>query len=298
MEPTGSARCLYNVADREWNPLLVFIWKVLFRISFGGFIVLQFIASALLLWGLSQIFPDDNSIAIGATAVLLLVSPFVIGAFSYFVFQRFTHVEYVLDESQRWLAERRERDARQIYLRNRVRRWVVWTPLVSVTLFCLFLDKTWPPASHLIYPRAGSLLGYRITVPLDWAIILSERDSGEYSFWWRVWAFRSRDLFRGSVPFLMGRRHTIAVSSIVFNTSRPQDNIQDPWRPGEKEPIGHRSFQLGNVPLKCEEFAVGEDQQFDIRCTTPRGDRSCTFLGSRQDALSFYRIVQGIKQAK
>ncbi len=74
---------------------------------------------------------------------------------SYFLFQRFTRAQYALAESERWLSERHKWDARQMRRRNRARRWVIWIPALSVLLFCLFLDETWPPVSHLFHPAAG-----------------------------------------------------------------------------------------------------------------------------------------------
>jgi hypothetical protein len=145
--------------DWKRNPWVVLLWKILFRVAFGGLILLQFVLLVLLLWALSLILPEDNRIVTGTFIVLTLISPFAIGAASHFAFQRFTRVEYILAESERWLADRSTKDVDQIRRCNRLRRWALWIPALSVLLFCLFLGDTWPPTSHLLTPTAGRLIG-------------------------------------------------------------------------------------------------------------------------------------------
>jgi hypothetical protein len=102
-EPTVCVGCLYYVLGK----LKTLAGKFVFRIAFAGLIFLQFVFVVLLLWGFSEIFSSENYLEVGIVAALVLLSPFLIGANSYFLFQRFTRVQYVLAESERWLAERR-----------------------------------------------------------------------------------------------------------------------------------------------------------------------------------------------
>jgi hypothetical protein len=119
----------------------------------------RFVVLGALVVVASELIPQDYYFLQVTLVTVFLLSPFAIGASSYFVFQRFTRVQYTLAESQRWVAERRNKDARRIQRRNRLRRWAVWIPASSVLLFCLFLDETWPPATHLLYPRSGRPVG-------------------------------------------------------------------------------------------------------------------------------------------
>ena len=275
--------------------------KIVFRLAFMGLILVQFVAVILLLWGLSEVISGDNYFEAGILAALLLLSPFLIGANSYFLFQRFTRVQYVLAESGRWLAERRKFGVHQIRTRNRIRHWVLWIPALSVLLCCLFLDETWPPASHLFYPAAGRLVGYNVSLPLTWAIGFREPCSNSHSCLSGVLAFRSRRVFRDSLEFLFGGRPLVSVSWITFKANPPRDKVSSPWRPEGQLPMGRRSFPIGDTLIGCEEFAAKPDQekeQLDIRCTTARDDLSCTFVGDRNDAATFYGVVERIQKTR
>jgi len=65
--------------------------------------------------------------------------------------------------------------------------------------------------------------------------------------------------------------------------------------------MGRRSFPIGDTLIGCEEFAAKPDQekeQLDIRCTTARDDLSCTFVGDRNDAATFYGVVERIQKTR
>jgi len=293
-EPTVNAGCLYLVLEK----LITLAGRIIFQIAFASLIFVQFVFVVLLLWGLSEIISGDNYFEVGILAILLLASPFLIGANSYFMFQRFTRAQYTLAESKRWLADRNKWNAHQIGRRNQIRRWIMWAPALSVLLFCLFLDETWPPTSHLFHPIAGRLAGYSVPVPLAWAIVLSEPDSNSHAYS-SVWAFRSRRVFRGSIEFFLGGRPSVSVSSMSFYGNPPSEDIQSPsWRRDSKLPIATRELPVGNTLLKCEEFALANEQQngqLEIRCTTQRRELT-GFTGNQNDSAAFYRTVQNIKK--
>ena len=135
---------------RKRNPWLALVEKVLFRVAFAGFILLEFVIFVLFLWGISKILPEDNNFFLGVFIVSVLISPFAVGAASYLVFQRLTRAQCVLAESERWLAERWEDDVSRIRQRRRLRRWAPWIPTAAVALACMFLDGTFALASHPI----------------------------------------------------------------------------------------------------------------------------------------------------
>jgi hypothetical protein len=156
-EPTVNAGCLYLVLEK----LITLAGRIIFQIAFASLIFVQFVFVVLLLWGLSEIISGDNYFEVGILAILLLASPFLIGANSYFMFQRFTRAQYTLAESKRWLADRNKWNAHQIGRRNQIRRWIMWAPALSVLLFCLFLDE------HGRLPRICFIqlpVGWRVTV--------------------------------------------------------------------------------------------------------------------------------------
>lgn len=276
--------------------LLTLFKKVVFRAAFGGFIVVEFVLFVLLLWAVSEIIPNPNYFLLGILIALILSGPFLIGACSYLVFQRMTRVEYVLSESERWLAERHEADARRIKRRNVLHRWAVWIPAISVMLFCLFLDQTWPPVSHLFHAGSGKLIGYRVSVPLKWTIVLSEPDSGIPLYRSYVWANRWRGMLRGTVGLFLGRTPSISISSMSFYGDRPQDGLPSFRASDREKSVSRRVFTIASEVLTCEEFATQGAQQVDIRCTTQRGSFFCTFNGDRKDSADFYGIVQRIKK--
>jgi hypothetical protein len=120
----------YFVALRKRNPWLELVEKVLFRVAFGGFILLEFVVYILFLmalsWLVSAIFkvaPEDNAFFLGSLIVLILIGPFAIGAFSYLIFQRLTGAQYELAEAERWLAERHKGNDRRTKRRKILKRW-------------------------------------------------------------------------------------------------------------------------------------------------------------------------------
>jgi hypothetical protein len=85
-----------------------------------------------------------------------------------------------------------------------------------------------------------------------------------------------------------------------FYGNPPSEDIQSPsWRRDSKLPIATRELPVGNTLLKCEEFALANEQQngqLEIRCTTQRRELTCYFTGNQNDSAAFYRTVQNIKK--
>ena len=284
------------MADRKPNRWIVLTEKIVFRIAFGLYIVAAMALTGAAVGVVGVIVPDDWSFLQGILIVLFCLTPFLNGAASYLVYRRFTRVEYVRAESGRWLAERSERNTNEICRRHRIHRTLLWVPLVLVLSFCLFLDWTWAPASHFCYPRSGNLIGYRLSIPLNWAIAISETDTGPNPFSSSVWAYRSQRLFRDAAAFMFGRKPSTSVSYLRCTGSAPSDDHTYTPELGSEKPISSRVFPIGNTSLACGEFASREPQQVNITCTTPRGDLYCYFGGDRDSAADFYRMAERIRK--
>ena len=111
---------------------LALIKEVLFRFAFGVCILIQLVLWALLLAGMSALFPSDSSFVIGLLILLLLLGPFAIGAANYFIYHRIVREEYTCTEAEKWLAQRRAGENSWVKRRKFLKRWAVWIPTVTV----------------------------------------------------------------------------------------------------------------------------------------------------------------------
>jgi hypothetical protein len=291
------------VAEQKPNPLLRLLNQALFRIAFGGFIVVQCVLFALLLWAVSEIVPEPNYFLLGILLVLVFAGPFLIGAFSYLVFRRITREEYLRAEADRWLAERHDANPSRIERLKRLRRWAVWIPALSVLLFCLFLDQTWPPLTHLLHPNYGRLGAYRVPLSLDWTVIFSEPDPGGRLDRSYVYANRWRGMLRSGIDEFVGRKPSMTSSSLSCVSSRSDEFNASSSSADHGRLVATRTYSTGNVPLTCEEFVsqdpgtAGESRV--ISCVTPKHDFYCTlYRGGEEEDSELYRMVQRIKKTK
>lgn len=287
------------MAEPKPNPLFTLIKKVLFRVAFGGFILLQLLLLALLIAGTSSLFGPDNFFVQGILAILLFSGLFAIGAGSYLVFERMTRVEYILTESERWLAERHDGDPRRTKRRKQLRRWAVWIPAVSVLLAVLFLDQTWAIASHLFHPGAGRLIGYRISVPLNWTVGFGM----PYLTKDQTWSFVSTQRIRGALgaaeDAYLGRKPGLVISEMAFygaSGRQVETNRHSPF--GNYDIlITSRTSTFGKETITCSDYAPHYEHENafrEISCLTPKGDFSCFFSGDETDVPQFYRTLQSV----
>jgi len=253
LEPSILLRCLYLVADRKRNPWFVLIEKMLFRVAFAGFMVVEFTVFVLLLWAASEIVPDPNYFLLGILIVLVLSGPFLIGACSYLVFQRMTRVEYLRAESERWLAERRHPDPRLLERRKTIKKWAVWIPTAIVILTWVFLDEAWSFASHVLYPHSGKLIGYQVSIPLTWTIpsYTFTTYDGEYAHSIVV-AERYRGLSRAWSSLSVGGRPSFSTSTMNFRSTPAGDPLTT--KPASTI-LSTGTLPFGNGTITCREEA-------------------------------------------
>lgn len=291
MEHTVSLRCLYSVADR----LLTLLKKIVFRAAFGVCILFQVVLLALLLAAISHFVPEDNFVVGGILVASFFIGQFVIGAASYLVFQRMTHVQYIAAASERWLAERREADNHWIKRRKTFKQWAVWIPTSTVILVCLFFDTTWALTSHLLHPGRGRLIGCEVPIPLTWTITYNDvriSGGGAQSI---VVAQRYRGLIRAGSGLYLGRRPPFSVSNMNFRSIPAGDPLAT--KPASTI-LSEGTLPFGNGIITCREEAPPRwmTEPRYIHCSTPTGNFSGNFSGNDEDAAEFYRVLMRVKR--
>jgi hypothetical protein len=279
--------------EQKPSPLFTLIKKVLFRVAFGGFIVLQVVSLALLLAATSSLFDSDNFLIQGSLGGLAFAALFLIGAGSYFVFRRITREDQLRSESEKWLAEHRHPNQLQLKRRRALKRWALWIPTVIVVVVCVFLDETWPFASHLLHPYSGRLGEYRVSIPLTWAIVFAygNEDDGNSV----LVTQRYRGLLRAGSGLYAGRRLPFPISTMGFRSTRAGDPIASKTN----TPIS-TALPFGNRVITCWEEPPPEWMIVKryIACATPEGDFSSWFGGSEDDTSDFYRTLESTKPTK
>lgn len=267
--------------------------KVLFRIAFAGLIFLQFVLLVLFLWGISKIVPEDYGLFSGILITLVLMSPFAIGANSYFLFQRITRVQYILSESEKWLTRRRECRQRTKH-RKILRRWALWIPTLTVVLLCVFMDYTWAFTSHLFHFGSGKLIGYEVSIPLTWSIAYSDARTSDNTFSIVV-AERYRGLIKAGSGLNLGRRPPFSVSNMSFRSAPAGDELAT--RPGS-EVISVQLVRFANDSIKCWEEVPPRWMTSGryIDCSTVTGNFSAGFSGTDEDVAEFYRVLRSAKR--
>ena len=224
---------------------------------------------------------------------------FAIGGGGYLVFQRMTRVEYILTESERWLAERHAADPRRSKRRKRLRRWAVWLPAVSVLLAVLFLDQTWAIASHLFHQGSGKLIGYRISVPLNWTVGFGMPYLTKDQTWSFVSAHRIKGALGAAQDAYLGRKPGLVISEMAFygaSGETVEANRHSPFGSYDTL-ISSRTSTFGKETITCSDYAHHYEHANgfrEISCHTPKGDFSCFFSGDETDVPQFYRTLQSV----
>jgi hypothetical protein len=285
---------LHLVAQRTCNPWFALIENILFRIAFGALILAQFIVFALVVTGITFLFPSYSAFSQRILLGLVLAGPFLIGVSSYLIFQRLTHIGYVLSESKKWLAERHHPNQHRVKTFRIIKKWAVWIPTIAVIVICIFFDEAWALTSHVLHPGRGRLIGYEVSIPLEWTIQYSDLGaSGNDTHDFLITA-RFRGLWKAANGLYTGRRPPFEASTMDFRTAAAGD-------PRATKPatavISEHTLLFGNGTILCREETPPHwmTEKRYIYCFTANGDFSANFSGSDEDAADFYRTVQSVK---
>ena len=269
------------------------VWKIVFRLAFGGFIVIEFVVWILLFLGFSNLFSGDSFVVEGILVSLFFLGLFAIGALSYFIFQRMTHAQYVLSESEKCRLRRGE-DYRRIKRRKILYRWAPWLPTLSVVLICIFMDYMLPVVSHLLHPGSGRMIEYEVSIPFTWTITSSgfQRSDNNFSI---VVAERYRGLIKSSYALYFGARPPFSVSNMSFRNIPDGDEFAT--RP-RSSVISAKVVRFANDDMKCWEEVPPRWMTSGryIDCSTPTGNFSAGFSGSDEDVAEFYRVLSAAKR--
>jgi hypothetical protein len=282
------------VANPKRNFWLALFKNVLFRLAFGGFILLELALFVLLLIGISKLLPEDNNFVLGVLITSVLISPFGIGALSYLIFQRLTRRQYVLAQSQSWLAERHQANRAWMKRRKILKKWALWIPTLTVILVCSFFDYTWPVATHLLHPGRGKLVGYEVPIPLSWSIAYSHigKDGDENSL---VVIERYRGLIKAGSGLYLGTRRPFSTSNINFR-SFPGGHPFSVEPPAKIISIRTLPFTKGTIECHDDVLPRWMTSGHYIRCSTPTGDFSGNFNGIDEDVPAFYQMLSSVKR--
>ena len=276
---------------RILDRLIRFIKTIIFCTAFTGYILVQVVLLALLLGAIQTIWLSD------LLFVLFFIGLVPIGAGSYIVSKRIARASEIRAEAERWLAERRHPNRCQVEKRKTIKKWALWIPTVAVLLACLFFDGLWALGSHLLHPGRGRLIGYEVSIPLNWTIRYSDLDTNGTGAHLIVVAERYRGLLRAGSGLYTGRRPPFSVSAMNFRST--PDGDRRATLPATTI-ISERAMPIGKRVIVCRE-EVPPYWMTSVRyinCSTANGDFSGHFNGSDEDALAFYRILASVKLTK
>ena len=256
-------------------------------IALGVLIQLAVVFLALFL------LPDQvaNQIAIP----ILLVSPFLIGTGSYFIYQRVIGQAAIRAEAERWLAQRslrsRQLDARIRWAKN----IAVWIPAIVVGGILLFLPETFGIVTQIFRPGPAKLIGYEVRFPIGWMVFFDNSilDS-EYSY---AKAFECKGPLRSGLRRAL--RFAPRSSTMSFSASRKR--IQAYPAAARGQTLAEHRVPLANEWLDCREYVLvrGEtDEDQDARavdCRNADGTFLASFYGDRGSIPTFYQTLATIR---
>jgi hypothetical protein len=287
-EPTVWVGCLYLV-----KRFLTFAGKISFRVAFGICILFQLILWALLLAAVAHFLPAENYFVERALGAITFIGMFAIGACNHFLFQRMTHAQYVVSESDKWLAQRRQPNSQWRKRRTILKRWALWIPTLTVILVCTFLDSSWAFATHLLHPGRGRLIGYEVRIPISWSIAYSDiGKQGDANT--IVVVERYHGLIKAGSSRFLGRQRPFATSNINF---RSFPGGERPDSEAATKIVSTRTLPFAKGTIECREYGLPRwmESGHYIRCFTPMGDFAATFDGADEDVAEFYRMLSSVK---
>lgn len=206
-------------------------------------------------------------------------------------------------EATRWLAERQSgTSAHDRRWRTRGIRIAVCIPILLTLPIFLFLPETWGMASHVRWPRAGMLAGYRFRVPATWYIFYNYSDADGRS---SAYGIAGRGIGFGGNPFDLDSLSSWSVGTKSVDGNERTD--YDRWPPKPDEIFGQRVIKIGGGTLTCVDYLPSYGGWAPPRshaATIAHVDCSgvgrlyANFDGPRYQLNEFYRVLDGISEVK
>lgn len=148
------------------------------------------------------------------------------------------------------------------------------------------------------HPGSGRLLGYRVSIPANWVVLIDEPDIGSSHAWSSVAAFHSKGVLAAGATAYWRREPPIANMSFY---SAPLGDRRTSFLPNDKI-ISTRTLPLGKGTITCSEYIPGwlreheDDDIQSIACATPQNDFYGWFDGDKASVTGFYRTLQNVRQ--
>jgi hypothetical protein len=228
---------------------------------------------------------------------LLLFLFFLIGVGGQYVFLRLIGKWTVREEADKFLIDR-AKGSRGGGWRRSATRWLVWMPAVAVLIVSLFLPETLALGSHIMHRGAGRLIGYQVSLPIDWLILLHDY---EPSHTWSV-------LIAAKVPGVLRSglscywRKTCPTSHMDFYGTHAGDSTF--YLPPDDTIASKRRLPFAHRNITCLEFVPWHVRGADnpplqsIKCFTPTKEFSATLGGDKSNIGGFYETLQRIKSTE
>ena len=225
---------------------------------------------------------------------ILLGATILIGAGSYFIYQRVMCTRSVRGEAERWLADRSRRTPQQRARLRRFKQIGIWIPTLLGTIFFLFAPEIFGVATHVLNPGPARLIGYEVSFPVTWIFIgASSNDS-------HTWAVAGAIDCRG--PLRGGRRRywplNPQASAVDVITSSSGSSI---FRRNPNTPVSVRSVRIGAEPALCREYPRYYDWEPTLRiveCSTLKEGISISFAGDKSNLDDFYHSLELIRKTR
>ena len=84
----------------------------------------------------------------------------------------------------------------------------------------LFFPETWAVVSHLSHPGSGRLLGYRVSIPANWVVLIDEPDIGSSHTWSSVAAFHSKGVLTSGRDCILAAGTAYSKHVVLFSPAR------------------------------------------------------------------------------
>src|SRR5262245_25521912 len=165
----------------------------------------------------------------------------------------------------------------------------------------MFLPETWGVLSHLARPRAGRLVGYRVSIPPTWVVQFArESHNGESSatgLAGRGWAFGGEPHVHSELPL---GSWSVWTEPFRRTDLSPYADFIDK----DRQIIATRAFRIGDEQLNCDEYVPGWIKRDHFAADATRvfiicksaGRLRATLVGKRIFVPEFYKMVGVIQK--